>query len=106
MKTLIDALRHMLGVVCAPLYWLLSFLFLWGGSTLLGRDPLAGWGLIGLVLGLLALRFMLIPRRLSSRRANIMGCSLFIGVIIFGQMQAQTCGVAISKDGHEQPVCL
>ncbi|WP_343684160.1 hypothetical protein [Asticcacaulis sp.] len=77
MKTLIAALWHMTGVICAPLYWLLSVLFLWGGMILNGEGKPEGLWAIWLVLILLVARFAPPVHRLGGRWVNVLGCAIF-----------------------------
>jgi len=76
-RSFVAAIWHTLGVVSAPLYWLLSFLFLWGGAILIGEDRLMGQAAVWLVLGLLAARFAPPVRKLSARVRNVLGCAAF-----------------------------
>jgi hypothetical protein len=82
MSTLIEAIWHMLGVVCALLYWFLTIMFLWGGLTILQDSAGLGFSVLGLALGLFGARFFLIPKVLSSKLANILGCGIFIAFMV------------------------
>lgn len=77
MKSLTAALWHMIGVICAPLYWLLSFLFLWGGFILIGEGKATGQAALWLVLILFVARLSPPARRLSGRWKNVLGCAAF-----------------------------
>lgn len=109
MKTLIAAVWHMLGVVCAPLYWIMTLLFLWGGSIIMATDQAVGWATVGLAVGLFASRFFIVPKLISSKMANVLGCVLFLvfmlGAQAYGAMQTQ-CGMATHADGRQERICL
>ncbi|ESQ77380.1 hypothetical protein [Asticcacaulis sp. YBE204] len=77
MKTFAEALWHMLGVVSAPVYWLLWLLFLWGGFILMGQGDATGQWALGLVLVLFVARFHPQVKKLGGRWMNVLGCAAF-----------------------------
>lgn len=86
MKSFVAAVWHMTGVICAPLYWLLSFLFIWGGFILIGEGKAMGQAALWLVLILFVARFAPPARRLSGRWKNVLGCAAFGVFSLIGAM--------------------
>lgn len=94
MKSFIAALRHATGVICAPLYGLLSFLFLWGGLILMGQGSPLGSGNILLVLVLFMARFTPAVRRMDPVLKNLLWCLAFA---VYGGLAPLTVSAEIIR---------
>jgi len=69
-------LWHMIKVMSAAGYWLLSIGLLWAGFILMGSDPRWGWACFSCVLAVFALRG-LVTRNMPKGGGNVLACLCF-----------------------------
>jgi hypothetical protein len=78
----LKAMWHMLKVVSAAGYWLLTVGLVWGGIAALGSQPALGWALIILVAGLFAVRVYVGGRFVPAGTAYVMAFAAYIAVLV------------------------